>query len=570
MNFLPKILPLLCFLSLPFFSLASTEESDSTCTATQLSPVLPVDIRSQSTCNDPNDYTSLACGSTASLKGNDHLFRITPLVTQQVDLFLINLKDVYTNSFPEESLSLFVLDNCPNNNAQCIDHVEGDHSVRLTGIVLKAATTYYILVSSEEKCVDYSLLIKPTAQYALDNLVIDSGFDHIVEDQCGYQQIGANLSVYSPTWSTPNHASTDLWSLLTGAPVCLTNPRSTHPLRLGNQEPRSGHAYAGMMISPGPNNLYREYIQTKLSQPLLRGQMYEVSWYVSLGESSSLTAKGWGACFSETKIDTLGFSLVGMRPQVRVQTLVRDTNNWVRISGTFTATASYEYLTIGFFASPSTTSWYLTGHGNNAAAYYFVDDVELKPIFPVFLPVTQVNLSAYTLPSAHIQLDWASWDEQLLSHYEIERAGPDGQFMTLDQSIKAIGAPQEMADYSYEDRSTFGMRELHYRLRMVDQDGSFAYSDVVSIFPPQHEQLGQLSPNPFRNEMAIAWQHQQAGSIEVQILDVSGKSVKQTFFHRDAGVQKLLIQDLQGLPSGVYFVRIQDEDYSETHRLLKR
>lgn len=569
MSFTHQITTLLFIFCLPLFLVATPDEADSTCTATQLSPVFPIDIRSQSTCNDANDYTSLACGSTESLKGNDHLFRITPQVTRKVDLFLINLKDVYNNSNPRESLSLFVLNNCPNNNAQCVAFTAGDHSVKLSGIVLYAGKTYYILVSSKEKCVDYSLLITPSAVYDMDNLVADPGFDHMTEDQCGYQQLGANLSTYSPTWSTPTQASTDLWTLLTGAPVCETNPRSTNPLRLGNQEPRSGHAFAGLMNVPGPNSLYREYIQSKLTHPLIPGQMYEVSWYVSLGESSTLTAKGWGAYFSTAKIDTIGYSLAGLRPQVQVHTLVRDTLGWVRISGTFTATRAFKYLNIGFFSPTSQTSWYLTGHGSQAAAYYFIDDVELKPIFPVILPVTEVHLSAFHLPSGHVELDWTSWNEQLLSHYEIERAGPDGQFITLDQSVTAVGAPQELADYRYEDASTFGLSELHYRLRIVDQDGSFAYSDVASVFQPQEDQMGQVGPNPFRNELAISWQQLEAGAVDVQVLNVSGQIVKEMVFHRDRGVQKLLIQDLNGLPMGAYFVCVQDEDHKETFRMLK-
>ncbi len=565
-----RITTLLLFLFFPVCFFASVTEADSSCTATQLPMSLPVDLRALSTCNAPDQYQSLNCGNSEYLKGREHVYRFSLSASQRVDLFLINLKDVYTNSTPQEALSLFVLDDCPNNNGQCIAFTEGQHSLKLSRVRLHVRKSYYILISSREKCVDYSLLIKPSADYPIDNIVPDPGFDHIGPDPCGYQQLGSDLASYSPFWSTPNQASTDLWSLLTGAPVCLTNPRTTHNLRMGQQEPLSSHAFAGMMVQPGPTSLYREYIQTQLTHPLIPGQMYEVSWHVSLGEASGLTAKGWGACFSTQKIDSSGYSLIGLQPDIQSQVLVRDTLSWVRISGTFTASQASQYMSIGFFLPQTQTSWYLTGHGNQQKAYYFVDDVVLRPIFPLILPVTEVHLAASRMPSGHVQLDWNSWNEQQLNSYEIERSGPDGHFATLDQPVSARGAPQEMEGYRYEDRSAFGMSELHYRLRIVDQDGSFAYSDVVSVFQPLDESFGQIGPNPFRHEMMVSWQHFREGNIDVRILNTSGQLVKNMFFRRARGLQQLLISDLSALPMGVYIVHVQDGDHQETFRLLKR
>ena len=196
---------LVSIISLPVF--ATPEEADSVCSATQLPPFYPIDLRGLSTCPEPNNFQSLNCGSTVYLDGHDKLYRITPLVTRQVDLFLINPKDVYNNPFPEESLSLFVLDNCPSQNAQCVDYAEGEHLVKLTNVVLYANVTYYILISSQEKCIDYSLLIKTSPIYPIDNLVPDPGLDFTTENECNHQPVGSTLANYSNSWSTPNDGS---------------------------------------------------------------------------------------------------------------------------------------------------------------------------------------------------------------------------------------------------------------------------------------------------------------------------------------------------------------------------
>ena len=327
---------------------------------------------------------------------------------------------------------------------------------------------------------------------------------------------------------------------------------------MGNQEPRSGDAYAGIMLSPGSSAPYREYIQTKLSQRLIPGQTYEVSWYVSLAERSSLTLKGWGAYFSKTEIDSTGYILSSLLPQVQSHIVVRDTNQWMRISGTFVAARAFQYLNIGFFAAETQSNWALTGHGSQNCAYYFIDDVIVKPIFPIVLPVTEVNLSANRLPSGEVKLNWISMNEQMLSHYEIERADAAGQFAPLTQPVLATGLPQEMAEYSYEDASTFGQNELHYRLRMVDLDGNFAYSKVVSVSLNPNEKQAKVGPNPFENEVRIDWQQESTGSLHIQIISSTGQRVKQKSYYREAGLHHFLIDDLHDLPAGVYFVQIQD------------
>jgi hypothetical protein len=105
---------------------------------------------------------------------------------------------------------------------------------------------------------------------------------------------------------------------------------------------------------------------------------------------------------------------------------------------------------------------------------------------------------------------------------------------------------------------------------MVDQDGGFAYSDVVSVFQPQNDSWGEVGPNPFTNEMAISWQHTGSGAINVQVVNVSGQRVRSQTFQREAGVQRVLLQNLHDLPPGAYFVHVMDENHQETFQLLKQ
>ncbi len=54
------------------------------------------------------------------------------------------------------------------------------------------------------------------------------------------------------------------------------------------------------------------------------------------------------------------------------------------------------------------------------------------------------------------------------------------------------------------------MQSLYYRLKQMDFDGQFEYSDVVNVtFGSKNDDIG-LSPNPVQNELTIQYGKRQA------------------------------------------------------------
>ena len=65
-------------------------------------------------------------------------------------------------------------------------------------------------------------------------------------------------------------------------------------------------------------------------------------------------------------------------PQVTETTIVADTNNWVKVSGTFTADTPAEYLLIANFTDDSLTDAFHINQPSIGDAYYFIDDILVK------------------------------------------------------------------------------------------------------------------------------------------------------------------------------------------------
>jgi hypothetical protein len=147
----------------------------------------------------------------------------------------------------------------------------------------------------------------------------------------------------------------------------------------GNTLPVSGNAYAGIggyWFGGGGN--YPECVGTQLVSPLSAGTKYFVSFKVFLAQYAN--SSQWcginklGALFSTTPYSYLNPAPLCNCAQVFSDSIIIDTLNWTRISGSFVADSNYSFMGIGrFFDDQSTSSIQLAGTQCNC--FYFLDDV---------------------------------------------------------------------------------------------------------------------------------------------------------------------------------------------------
>lgn len=153
---------------------------------------------------------------------------------------------------------------------------------------------------------------------------------------------------------------------------------STPVNSFGTQAPRTGSGYAGFILRP--TNLYREYLEVKLSAPLAAGNTYQVSFYVNLADQAQWAIDKFGAYLSMAPVGPIAAApVLPFVPQVMQPsgTFITDKNNWTQISGTYLASGGEQYLVIGnFYDNVATTPQ--TGLGGfYPGAYYYIDDVSV-------------------------------------------------------------------------------------------------------------------------------------------------------------------------------------------------
>ena len=147
----------------------------------------------------------------------------------------------------------------------------------------------------------------------------------------------------------------------------------------------NGMAQVQMFYDESTNNVYkRDYLQGRLWQTLAAGKSYCVTFYTVLEEASDYYIANIGAYLDNGSIestDSISCALPQTThiPQVESTTLTGDTLIWAKIEGTFIATGTERFITIGNFRDKANTnfqptSWFHIGDG---WCWYLIDDVSV-------------------------------------------------------------------------------------------------------------------------------------------------------------------------------------------------
>jgi hypothetical protein len=169
------------------------------------------------------------------------------------------------------------------------------------------------------------------------------------------------------------------------------------------------------------------------------------------------------------------------------------------------------------------------------------------------LTITQLNVNH---KEGQAQLLWSTVNEDNFSHFEVERSVNGKDFQSVG-SVEAKGMGSITTNYHFADdiRLVSGNNVI-YRLKMVDNDDTYAYSATVSL---RRSSLGtslNLSPNPANTNLVIRFKASASGQAQISISDLSGRTLIQRNAIFGAGDNNISIPEVSRLNEGVYTIRV--------------
>jgi hypothetical protein len=187
-----------------------------------------------------------------------------------------------------------------------------------------------------------------------------------------------------------------------------------------------------------------------------------------------------------------------------------------------------------------------------------------------------VELTSFTASANGnvVTLSWSTATEINNSEFEIERriitGGISGNWNKIGFT-PGFGTTTEPKEYSYVDNiSGINANAFGYRLKQVDFDGSYEYSDVVEIeiTSPSGFMLAQNYPNPFNPTTKIGFGLQNKSNVKITILNSIGEEVAVLLNEeKEPGYHQVEFSAVN-LPSGVYFYQLKAGEYTSVKKMI--
>ncbi len=185
----------------------------------------------------------------------------------------------------------------------------------------------------------------------------------------------------------------------------------------------------------------------------------------------------------------------------------------------------------------------------------------------VLLPIELAEFTVKSDDNKTAQLAWTSLTENNSSHYEIERRTDNEDFAYVG-AVAAAGESLEEINYTYEDDiSKVSGNYVYYRLKMVDKDGSYEYSEVRSLKLETIDTGISIAPNPAVDVVELSMKMERGGDVNVHIYDMQGRQLcaYQWTYNDDTIVRERL--DVGHLAAGLYLVEVVSPHERKTMKL---
>jgi len=179
------------------------------------------------------------------------------------------------------------------------------------------------------------------------------------------------------------------------------------------------------------------------------------------------------------------------------------------------------------------------------------------PYKDIALPVKLLYLNAIAVDNNFIRLDWATASEINNSGFEIERSTDGVGFENIGW-VDGHGNTNALVNYNSDDKQVSANVIYYYRLKQMDVDGNYEYTNIVSaaLTGGNGFAIEAVRPNPASSQVALDIVTDNAQQVSVAFTDMMGREVLSRTWQLSAGLNDEKF-DISTLAEGVYHVTVK-------------
>jgi hypothetical protein len=223
---------------------------------------------------------------------------------------------------------------------------------------------------------------------------------------------------------------------------------------------------------------------------------------------------------------------------------------------------TWDYAPVYGLAASVGADWSQTRTGFTSFSPFVVNDQSAD------LPIELMSFTAVRHAAINVDLDWATASELNNKGFEVERMLDSETEFRQVAFVEGAGTTSDGHYYHLlDDNAHSGIS--YYRLKQVDFDGSFSYSDVRVVEGIAAASDIKLMPNPTNDVLSVRFGQFNAQTTHIRIFGIDGKLLYQQNFDLTTG-QLLSLPITRDFPAGSYLLQaVFDNGDTVTKKFVK-
>jgi len=186
-----------------------------------------------------------------------------------------------------------------------------------------------------------------------------------------------------------------------------------------------------------------------------------------------------------------------------------------------------------------------------------------------------VELQSFTANGSEgrVVLSWSTASEQDNDAFEVQRSIENG-WQRIGQLVEGAGNSASHRNYVFADTDVEVGQTYHYRLITIDVNGNrMPVGETEAVVEPVNTtvetfSLRQNYPNPFNPTTQITYDLAKATDVRLMVFDLLGREVATLVKAPQAAGRYVVDFDATGLPSGMYFYRLETAQFTDMKKMM--
>ena len=181
-------------------------------------------------------------------------------------------------------------------------------------------------------------------------------------------------------------------------------------------------------------------------------------------------------------------------------------------------------------------------------------------------PVTLTSFNV-TIENRNILLKWTAENQVNISEYAVERSSDGRHFIPIGQDASTGNNPNQVL-YNFTDLSVPVNQVLYYRLKIIENSGTYTYSEIKAVSLREQKENFAIIQNPTDGNTQLSIDLPRMEQLQISLFTSDGKLLSTQRIDHNPGKQLVPVV-LKSYTRGIYIIKVLSTQSSSSLQVIR-